>query len=239
MPNDLPDWTAAIARPSLQATGSPWAYPAGNTTKNFPLSADCHSVGILVPDYQNVTLLQVVGHTSTVEYLNVNLAFVNSGPAQWVPVIAAVDMSVDITVHDANPNTLYVVQIFDAQAVLSTPQLPPPWQAPNQHPATIHFLNPGSGNTVTILPSPGPGQSLYLHTMQWTWDTTVAGLSGIWRSSNGTERGADDADQAGASRYMDYRGAQLDPNTGFQFNQTSVTPAGSAACHGTITYSIQ
>ena len=238
MPNDLPDWTSAIARPSIQAAGSPWAYPAGSTTKNFPIGADVHSVGILAPDYQNVTLLEVIGHVSGVEYLNVDLAFVNSGPAQWVPVMAAVDTSVDITVHDTGAATLYVVQIFDAQAVLSTPQLPPPWQAPNQHPTTVHFLNPGSGNAVTILPAPGVGQSLYLHTMQWSWDTTVANLTGLWRSSNGTERGVDDASAAGVPRYMDFRGAQLDPNTAFQFSQTGSAAANSAACHGTITYSI-
>jgi hypothetical protein len=238
VPNDLPDWTAAIARPGVQATGSPWVYPAGSTSKNFPLGPDTHSVGLLVPDYQNVTLLEVVGHVSGVEYLNVDLAFVNSGPAQWVPVIATVDTSVDITVHDAGSNTLYVVQVFDAQAVLSTPQLPPPWQAPNQHPTTVHFLNPGPSATVTILPSPGPGQSLYLHGMQWSWDTTLATLTGVWQSSNGTERGVDVAAEAGASRYMDFKGAQLDPNTAFQFHQTSDDAASSAVCHGCITYSI-
>jgi hypothetical protein len=153
-------------------------------------------------------------------------------------VMAAVDSTVEITVHDANAGTLYVVQIFDAQAVLSTPQLPPPWQAPNQHPATVHFLNPGVGNAVTVLANPGPGVSLYLHTLAYSWDTTDATMTGVWRSSNGTERGVDDATQAGAWRFMDFRGAQLDPDTSFQFEQTGSSAANSVACHGFITYSV-
>lgn len=238
MPIDLPDWTSAIARPSIQATGSPWAYAATSQTRNFTLQSDAHALGILLPDYQTVTVLEITGHVSTVTYLNVDLATANFQPATWVPVMAAIDTSVDIRIDATFASTAYITQVFDVSAPVITPQLPPPWTNPNSTPTAISFSNPGAAATVTILPSPGPGMSIYLHSMQWLWTAASTTADGQWQDSFGTSRVADSPVTAGVPRYVDFKGAALPPDSGWQWLQNGAAAAGSTTCYGTVTYSI-
>lgn len=238
MTNDLPDWTRVVARPADQLSGSPWSYGTGGASKTFTLSSDCHAIGLLLPGYQSISSLTVVGATSGVQYVAADFSFTNYGGAQWIPVQPAVDSQVIVSITAGIAGTAYVSQIHDPSAVAVVEQFPAPWTTPNRHPASIKFANPGQNNSVNILAAPGTNLRIFLHCLQWMWETANTAAGGFWEDTNGGTRGGDSAAQAGASRTLNLNGAELPPNTGLQWTQTGTLAAGTIFCYGSVVYGI-
>lgn len=238
MPNDQPDWTSVVARPQVQLAGSPWAYGATTQSKNFVLAADTSILGILLPGYLQVTTLTVTGHTSGTVYLTLNPSAVRFPDVFYTLIQSAVDMSVDITITAGSSGTAYISSIPDPVAQAQIIQNPAPWQAPNQLPAQLNFANPGNGNSVTIIAAPSGSQSLWIHSMSWMWTVQATNVQGIFQDSGGTQFLDDGAFVAGSRGYMDFKGARLDPGTGFVFKQFSAGAASTTFCFGGVTYSV-
>lgn len=236
--NDQPDFTSVVARPQTQLAGSPWTPAAGTVTKTFTLAADTSLIGILIPNFFNITNLQVKGHTSGFTYLNEDPFHTSFHPYYHTVIESAVDSQVDITVASGSSNTVYVSSIPDPVASIALPAQAAPWQAPNMTPLKVDFANPGQNNTVTIIAAQPNSESIWLHTMEWMWDAAPAGASGIWQDDSGTEIGADAALIAGAARFMDWRGAKMAGGKAFQYKQLGTAAAGTYNCRGTIAYAV-
>lgn len=238
MPNDQPDWTTSVSRLQYQLTGSPWNYPTGTTLKNFPVLPGTAVIGILLPQFGLVSSLIVKGHVSGVFYLDVNPQVLQYPDVFYITVHSAVDTSIDVTITTTAGFTVYISSIPDPVASNVVFGQPAPWQAPNQPPLSVLVTNPGSGNSVVIIPNPLVGQSVFLHSFEWQWSAGPAGLFGLWQDNSGVSFGVDNPAANNNPKYMDWKGAKLTTGFGMGFLQTGTAAAGTVTLDGTITYSV-
>ena len=237
-PNDQPDYTAVVARPQTQLAGSPYTIGAGTDTRSFTLAPDTSIIMLLIPSFFNVTSLQVHGVTSGFTYLKAAPDLTSYHPYYPAVISTAVDSQISITISVGATTTIYVSSIPDPVASIVLPNQPAPWESPNQPPRTVDFGNPGAAATSTIIPAPTNAQSIYLHTMEWVWNTTSATLNGVWQDDTGLEIGAEDITTSTNPRFMDWKGAKMAGGHALQFKQNGALAAGSVFCNGTITYSV-
>ncbi len=237
-PNDLPDWTSVVARPQTQLAGSPWNYAIGNNVKTFTLAADTSILGILLPNFFNLSQLQVVGHTSGLTYLEADPTVQIWRQFYTIPIMSGIDNAVDITIFAGTASTAYICSIPDSVAVVALADNPAPWQSANVPPVTIDFANPGQNNTVTVITAPTNSRSLWLHGAYWSWSVAAATANGIWQVSTPTEIGADSPVAAGAARFMDWRGAKLAGGQSLQWKQLGAAASGTTSCYGSISYAV-
>lgn len=227
-----------VARPQTQLTGSPYTITSGTDTRSFTLAPDTSIIMILIPNFFNVTSLQVHGGTSGFTYLKASPDLTSYHPYYTAVISTAVDPTISITISVGSSTTIYVSSIPDPVATLTMPNQPAPWEAPNQPPLKVDFGNPGSGVATTIISAPSNAQSIYLHCFEWMWNAAPANAFGIWQDDTGLEIGADAVPQILASRFMDWKGAKMAGGHAFQYKQTSSAAANSYFCQGTICYSI-
>lgn len=170
MPNDLPDYTQAIARPSQQLAGSPWTYGSTGGTKTFPLDTDCHSVGLALTDPSHVLQIIISGTTTGVDYLSSLTITGNLTSFLLFPVTTALDSTIQVALGATRSGTLYLTEVFDPQAtsasinpaqnaveisllgpsaLLNTGNAP--WMAPNREPAAFDTGNLASGSSFVLL----------------------------------------------------------------------------------------
>lgn len=238
MPNDQQDWTSVIARPQTQLVGSPYTVASGTDTRTFTLAPDTSIIMILIPNFFNVTSLQVHGVTSGFTYIKAQPDLTSYHPYYTGVISAAVDTQVSITVSVGASTTIYISSVPDAVATLVMPNQAAPWESPNQPPLTVDFGNPGPAGTSVIIPAPSNAQSIYLHSFEWVWNATSATLNGVWQDDSGLEIGAEDITNNVAPRFMDWKGAKMAGGRALRFKQNGALAAGTVFCNGTICYSI-
>jgi hypothetical protein len=237
-PNDLPDWTSVFARPQTQLGGSPWSAPAGTNTQTFTLAADTSIICVLIPNFFNITSLQVHGVTSGFTYVKAEPLKTSYHPYYVAAINSAVDSAITVTVTTGVTTTVYVSSIPDPIAAITLPNQPAPWEAPNQPGIAISFANPGQNNTAQIVPAPVNAQSIYLHTMAWVWTAAAATANGRFIDGGGTAVGKDAPITAGVRAFMDFKGAKLAGGDDFHFVQDGAAAAGTTNCYGFLTYAI-
>jgi hypothetical protein len=138
MPNDLPDYTQMVTRNALALTNSPYAFVTGTNTQNFTLTADCHSVLILIQAVANVSNLKLVGQTTGVDYAFAAGQATSVTGAFWIPVSSVLDSVVQLQITATGGGTAYLAGIGDSQASVAV-------GAPSPFPVTIQ------GSSVRIL----------------------------------------------------------------------------------------
>lgn len=235
---DMPDWTAVVARPQTQLAGSPWSYAATTNTKSFTVAPDCSIVSVLLANPLGVSALSIVGGVSGATYLNVNPSLNNVNLYYPSIINSAVDTTVTITITASAPGTAYVSSIPDPIAAVALATEPLPWQAANKPLLTLDFGNPGLNNTVTLIANPPVGQAVYLHSMQWLWSVANTQCFGVWQQVGGLELGADNAGGSISPRFMEFHGVKLTSGAGLQFLQKGSLAAGSSFCNGWLAYSV-
>lgn len=234
----MPDWTSVFARPQTQLAGSPASYPVGDTTQTFTLASDTSVVSVLIPNFFNVTNLQIKGHTSGFTYFKAEPIKTSFAPYYVAVIDSAVDTAIDVEVNTGVLTTVYISSIPDPVAAIALPSQPAPWQAPNQPLVEVFFMNPGPGVDVTVIPAPVNAQSIWLHTMAYITSAVNANLSFRWQTSDGT-RLFDDTFSADASmRNVDLKGVKLKGGLALNFHQVGTLVANTLNIMGTIAYSI-
>lgn len=238
MTNDLPDWASVVSSPDTPLSGSPVLYNTGSTSTLFTMPTGVHLLSIILQDYPDVTELTVTGEVTGVVYLDVNPSTSVYQHQYYVLISAAVEVQVNITTVASVAGRMWVTGSSETIAVAALAQGPAPWEAPNMAPMTVHFTNPGSGGSATLIAAPAPGKSIWLHTMSWFWATADVNLIGQFKASGGTVVCDDVAVAAGVSRFVDYKGAKIDTGVGFIYKQNGSTTAGTVTCYGSIAYSV-
>lgn len=239
MPADQPDYTSVIARPGIAAAGSPFALVIGATAQTITLQSDTHALGVVFTNAANITRLQVVGVQSNAVYLDVNVSLQSPTGVIWVPLQAASDTSVTVTIQSTVTGHVYISLIADPSAVgVFTPVLPP-WQAPNQAPLQVDTGNLVANAVNVILPAL-TNVRYYLHTLHLC--VLAGNANWILQDTTPTGLGSFTLFNVGAPNNLivpplppyDFRGTPLTKGKGFQLQNTS---AGTVRYIGMLTYS--
>lgn len=121
VPNDSPDWTTNIARPQLQYAGSPFAYTAAGLTQTLTLTPDVYTVGLAFEDNSTLEALTVTGDITGTTYLSLRPPLDSPGPVQWIPVMSAVDTSIDVDIIATGSGQMWVVTMGESAGVIAYP----------------------------------------------------------------------------------------------------------------------
>jgi hypothetical protein len=116
---------------------------------------------------------------------------------------------------------------------------PFPWQVPNNI-APFSFANPGAGLTATIftanaLPPNIPKAVMYMHAMEWQWESVNGAAAGTF-DVVGSAALVQDSAASTDSHYMDFHGLNTFVYGNIEYSQSGSAPAGSTRCRGVITF---
>lgn len=100
----------------------------------------------------------------------------------------------------------------------------------------ITIANPGTGGTAVIIAAQ-PLYTIYLHSMEWTWNTVDVNTGGHFEDTIGIRILCDNAASI-VPRFMDFKGVPLTPGKGFWWHQTGTALASSNFINGSVTYSL-
>lgn len=185
MPNDSPDWTTNIARPQTEYGSSPYAYTSAGLNISVSLTPDVHVVGLAFLDNSSLQTLTVVGNVTGTTYLSLRPTLSTPGPIQWVPVMSAVDTSVEVEITATASGSVWIVLMGESSGVIAYPAngtmnvqitaepfnlttdqktaTSNPWL----HPKKYLYVNTGnlvSAGSFTMIPGVA-GLSIYMHAM--------------------------------------------------------------------------
>jgi hypothetical protein len=139
---------------------------------------------------------------------------------------------------DTPPSQGFSVPQIMGPHFFAKPRYPQAWQAPgNMMAVNIFFDNPGPAGTVVIIPPVGATTQLFLHSMQWHWSVANNAVQGNW-INNVKILGSEAASDL-SSRYLNWKGLQLNYGDNFSFTQTGGAVAATSRCFGTVVYALQ
>lgn len=236
--NDLPDWSNTTFQLDIPLPGSPISYINGTKSVTFTVPTGVHLLSVVLPTPGDVDFINVKGSTTQARYMQGNPSSENYTDVYYAFIPYTVDASVVVNIVAHTAGTAYVSGVTAPLAVAALPQNPAAWQGPNQRPTGVSFGNPGASAAATILPVRTDGLSYWLHSFEWIWNSTPANCYGQFQSTAGTVIGYDAAVGAGTPRYMNFGGATLEQNAGFEFVQTGSAAANSGFVQGSLTYSV-
>lgn len=121
MPNDSPDWTTNIARPQIEYPGSPFVYTGAGLSMDLTLTPDVYTVGLAFLDNASLTALTVTGNVTGTTYLSLRPLLASPGPVQWIPVMSAVDTSVNVDIVASGTGQMWVVTMGESAGVIAYP----------------------------------------------------------------------------------------------------------------------
>jgi hypothetical protein len=164
---------------------------------------------------ESITAIWTGGYTGDIAVLNIYGESSDTPPAvgKSIPEVAGPPFSYQIP--PGNPDWPYA-RAFNIQA--------------------MNIANPGPGNNAVIIAAQ-PLYTIYLHSMEWTWNTSNSGSDGQYEDTIGVKVLFDNAANINA-RYMDFKGAPLSFGTGFRWHQNGPTVAGTNFINGSVTYSL-
>lgn len=121
MPNDSPDWTTNVARPQTAAPGNPYSYGVGLTSVNITITPDVYTLGIVLSTIGSIHNIAVLGEQSGALYLEQEdtLGFVAN--VQWVPVISALDTTVQVQIMATAAGDMTVALMGESAGVITYP----------------------------------------------------------------------------------------------------------------------
>ena len=236
--NDLPDWAQVVAQPDTPLAGSPTLYTSGPFSQVYTLPNGVHLLSIIIPDFADVTSLTVVGENTGITYLSVNPSTSVYQHQYYVLISSVVEGSVQIATTASVAGNMWITGLSYPAAIASLAQGPAPWEAPTAPSMAVFFGNPGPSTTHTVIPAPGTGKSIYLHTFVWEWDTANTGVTGVFQDTAAVGVASTSATVAGFQYGGDLRGVKLTTSAGLQFSQTGGAAVNASNCRGLVTYSV-
>lgn len=239
MSNDVPDWSVQVIRPDTLPADAPWVFGVGAVSQSFPVLKGSHVFTIVIPHYQNVSILNVTGDTTGQLYLT---AYPDTAilPRPYYLIISSeIDSSVTVKMTTTGTGTLYAASVGDVPAVAIAQAEALPWQAANLPPGPMPFGYPGAAGVVTIIAAPATtDESIWLHSISYNWSPVAASTNGKFQDGAGNEIIADTGATDLTQRRHELHGAKLTNGKSLQFVGVGAGAVNASFVSGTVVYSI-
>lgn len=121
VPNDSPDWTTNIARPQTAYPGSPFSYGIGLNNITVDVTPDVYTLGITFTPVGSLHNIAVIGIQSGALYLEQEDTLGAVANVQWVPLISALDTSVQIQLMATESGHVSVALMGESAGVITYP----------------------------------------------------------------------------------------------------------------------